>query len=77
MNFDQLVSQYLNEVTDASTAATCLNDEHSDWFSNGLDSLRVFELFDLLADSGIDIDYGEFVRTPTLAGLREQAASNA
>lgn len=45
----------------------------ADWFELGLDSLRAFELLDLLAEDGLDVDFGEFTRTPTLAWLREQA----
>lgn len=48
-------------------------DPETDVFSLGLDSLRAFEVLDVLADAGVDVDFGEFVRRPTIAFLREQA----
>ncbi|CCH76642.1 Isochorismatase (modular protein) [Nostocoides japonicum T1-X7] len=47
----------------------------ADAFELGLDSLRAFEFLDLLADEGLDVDFGEFTRTPTLDWLRRQARS--
>ncbi len=49
----------------------------ADVFQLGLDSLRAFELLDLLADDGVDVDFGEFARTPTLTWLRQQTESLA
>lgn len=58
------------EVIDAFFA-----DPEADWFKLGLDSLRAFDFLDLLTDDGLDIDFGEFTRTPTLSWLRLQAQS--
>jgi bifunctional isochorismate lyase/aryl carrier protein len=49
----------------------------ADWFALGLDSLRAFEFLDRLADEGLDLDFGDFTRTPTLNWLREQADRHA
>lgn len=47
----------------------------ADLFTMGLDSLRAFEALDILADAGVDIDFGAFTRRPTLTFLREQGAA--
>lgn len=49
----------------------------ADLFELGLDSLRAFDLLDVLADDGLDLDFGEFTRSPTLNWLRSQAGSVA
>lgn len=57
------------DVVDAVIAAP-----EADLFELGLDSLRAFELLDRLAEAGVDIDFGDFTRQPTVAYLREQGA---
>lgn len=52
-----------------------LAEPGADLFELGLDSLRAFELIDVLGDDGIDVDFGDFVRTPTLAWLRQQRSA--
>lgn len=49
-----------------------LADPEADLFAVGLSSLQAFALLDDLADAGVDIDFGELVRRPTLAFLLEQ-----
>lgn len=49
----------------------------ADLFELGLDSLRAFDLLDVLSDDGLDLDFGEFTRSPTLNWLRAQAGSVA
>lgn len=51
-------------------------DPDTDWFAQGLDSLRAFEFLDRLVDDGLDFDFGDFTRTPTLNWLREQARTH-
>lgn len=36
--------------------------------------MRAFEMLDRLLDSGVDIDFGDFTRTPTVSFLRDQGA---
>lgn len=55
---------------DAVAAAFAAPD--SDVFALGLDSMRAFELLDRLLDAGVDVDFGEFTRRPTVSYLREQ-----
>ena len=52
-------------------------DPNADLFELGLDSLRAFDFLDALADDGLDLDFGEFTRSPTLNWLRQQAGSVA
>lgn len=52
-------------------------DPDADLFELGLDSLRAFDFLDALADDGLDVDFGEFTRSPTLNWLRRQADSVA
>ncbi|MFT3835337.1 MAG: isochorismatase family protein [Micropruina sp.] len=52
-------------------------DSSADLFELGLDSLRAFDFLDALADDGLDVDFGEFTRSPTLNWLRQQAGSVA
>ena len=52
-------------------------DPDSDLFELGLVSLRAFVFLDALADDGLDLDFGEFTRRPTLNWLRRQAGSVA
>lgn len=49
----------------------------ADLFELGLDSLRAFDLLDVLSDDGLDLDFGEFTRSPTLNWLRAQAGTVA
>ncbi|WP_081861476.1 isochorismatase family protein [Cellulomonas sp. HZM] len=44
----------------------------TDLFELGLSSLVAFELLDDLADSGLDVDFGDFTRRPTIEHLRER-----
>ena len=64
-----------SEAPDALTAFFA--DPESDLFELGLDSLRAFDFLDALADDGLDLDFGEFTRSPTLNWLRRQAGSVA
>lgn len=52
-------------------------DEHADLFSLGLNSLQAFDILDDLADDGVDIDFGEFTRSATVAYLRDQGSVHA
>lgn len=56
-------------------AAQAFAQPDADLFTMGLDSLRAFEALDILADAGVDIDFGAFTRRPTVAFLREQGAT--
>ena len=82
---DQVVDTFADDPWDARfrVALTGLLPEElieelfarpdTDWFSQGLDSLRAFNFLDRLIDHGLDLDFGEFTRRPTLTWLREQA----
>ena len=57
--------------------AAVFSDPDADLFELGLDSLRAFDFLDALSDDGLDLDFGEFTRSPTLNWLRAQAGSVA
>ena len=76
--FDSHLRAVLDGLLEPEVVDACMTRPDADWFELGLDSMRAFELIDLLAeDVGVEVDFGEFVRTPTLAWLREQAAGHA
>lgn len=54
------------------SAERAFADPEADLFELGLDSLRAFELLDLLAEDGPDVDFGAFTRRPTVGFLRDQ-----
>ncbi|WP_425465157.1 isochorismatase family protein [Nocardioides humi] len=70
---DAVLRDELAVHLDADLVATAFADPETDLFSLGLDSLRAFEVLDVLAESGVDVDFGEFTRRPTISFLRERA----
>lgn len=73
-HWDILVRDTLGRLLPAEVVDAAFTDPDADLFELGFDSLRAFELLDVLADAGADIDFGEFTRRPTIAFLRDQAA---
>lgn len=71
---DARLASALSAILPAESVAEVFARPDTDWFTLGLDSLRAFDLLDRLADAGLDVDFGEFTRTPTLTWMREQAA---
>ncbi|ALJ20079.1 isochorismatase family protein [Microbacterium sp. No. 7] len=71
---DALLHESLRTLVDPEQVSQAFAQPDADLFALGLDSLRAFELLDALADDGIDIEFGDFVRTPTVSWLRAQAA---
>lgn len=63
----------LVSVLQPEAFATALRDPETDLFAIGLSSLTAFAMLDDLAEVGIDIDFGELVRRPTVSFLLEQA----
>ncbi len=70
---DEVVRAELTVHLGGDIADLAFADPVTDLFSLGLDSLRAFEVLDVLAEQGVDVDFGEFTRRPTVAFLREQA----
>lgn len=75
--FDAILRDAIAEHVGADVAQLAFDDPETDVFSLGLTSLRAFEVLDVLADHGVDVDFGEFTRRPTVGFLREQALSLA
>lgn len=72
--WEQVLREELATHLGAGAAAGAFADPGTDLFGLGLDSLRAFEVLDLLVDEGgPDVDFGEFTRRPTVTFLREQA----
>lgn len=69
---DALTRVLPDDIVDAAYA-----DEHADLFALGLNSLQAFDILDDLAEEGVDIDFGEFTRSATIAYLRAQGAVHA
>lgn len=69
---DALARAVPPEVAAAATAAP-----EADMFELGLNSLQAFEMLDDLADAGVDIDFGDFVRNPTLSFIRTYSGDSA
>lgn len=65
------VRQALVGGVDEEFARAAFEQPDRDLFELGLNSLRAFEVLDLLAEQGVDLDFGEFTRRPTLAHLLE------
>lgn len=65
------VREALAAGVDEAFARAAFEQPGRDLFELGLNSLRAFEVLDLLAEQGVDLDFGEFTRRPTLAHLLE------
>ncbi|WP_134322280.1 isochorismatase family protein [Cumulibacter soli] len=79
-DWDVVLSDALARAVPTDVANAAQNAPDADMFELGLNSLQAFELLDDIADAGAAIDFGDFVRTPTLAFLRargEVAAPSA
>ncbi|WP_084653572.1 isochorismatase family protein [Nocardioides insulae] len=72
--WEQTVRSGLAAVLSEEVVAAAFADPSGDLFELGLDSLRAFEFLDVLAEHGVDIDFGEFTRRPTVEFLRGQGA---
>ncbi|MFT3971408.1 MAG: isochorismatase family protein [Micropruina sp.] len=75
--WDERIHGALAELLAPAALSAFFADPDSDLFELGLDSLRAFDFLDALADDGLDLDFGEFTRSPTLNWLRRQADSVA
>jgi bifunctional isochorismate lyase/aryl carrier protein len=72
-DWDQRFRAALDGVLPGEVVEAFFARPDADWFELGLDSLRAFDFLDGLVDDGLDIDFGEFTREPTLNWLRGQA----
>lgn len=70
--FERTLREALSRELGADVAAAAFADPGADLFELGLNSLQAFEVLDELADLGVDVEFGEFTRTATVAFLREQ-----
>lgn len=75
--WDERIQSALSGLLAPDALTAFFADPDSDLFELGLDSLRAFDFLDALADDGLDLDFGEFTRSPTLNWLRRQAGSVA
>lgn len=64
-----LLRAALTEGTDSDFAEAALAAPGRDLFEMGLNSLRAFEVLDVLAEQGVDVDFGAFTRRPTVEHL--------
>lgn len=65
----------LSHGVDEAFAESAFAQPDADLFTLGLNSLRAFEVLDVLADAGVDVDFGVFTRRPTLQHLLEAGAT--
>ncbi len=72
--WDETIRRSLAQLLPEETLAAAFAAPETDLFRLGLDSMRAFEMLDRLLDSGVDIDFGDFTRTPTVSFLRDQGA---
>jgi bifunctional isochorismate lyase / aryl carrier protein len=72
-HWEELLRDELTTHLGADVANQAFTTPERDLFELGLDSLRAFEVLDLLAEDGLDVDFGEFTRRPTVSYLRAQA----
>ena len=70
-----LLREALAEGVDAEFAAAALGAPERDLFEMGLNSLRAFEVLDVLAEHGVDVDFGAFTRRPTVEHLLSEVAA--
>ncbi len=75
--WDERIQSALSGLLAPEALNAFFADPDADLFELGLDSLRAFDFLDALADDGLDVDFGEFTRSPTLNWLRRQADSVA
>ncbi len=73
-SWTQVVDDALARVLPSDVVRSALADERADLFGLGLNSLQAFDILDELAEQGVDIDFGDFTRSATVAFLREQGA---
>lgn len=76
-DWDGEIRAALEGVLPAQLVARAFAEPGGDLFELGLNSLQAFEVLDVLADAGVDIDFGLFTRRATLEFLREQGAAPA
>lgn len=72
---DAVLRDALAVHLDEEMLALAFGDAETDLFTLGLDSLRAFEVLDALVEAGVDVDFGDFTRRPTVGHLREQLAA--
>lgn len=72
---DTVLRDALAVHLDEEMLALAFGDAETDLFTLGLDSLRAFEVLDALVEAGVDVDFGDFTRRPTVGHLREQLAA--
>jgi len=70
--WEATVRDALVSAIGAEAVSRAESDPEADLFALGLTSMKAFALLDDLADAGVDVDFGDLVRRPTLAFLREQ-----
>ncbi|UDY24267.1 acyl carrier protein [Nocardioides sp. Kera G14] len=69
-DLDALVRATLAELIPEDAVDAAFADPTADLFELGLDSVRAFDLLDVLAEAGTDIDFGEFARSASVAYIR-------
>lgn len=72
-----VVDDALARVVPPQVLAAAQAAPDTDIFALGLNSLQAFEMLDDLADVGVDIDFGDFVRNPTLSFIRTYNGDSA
>ncbi|QAY71269.1 isochorismatase family protein [Xylanimonas protaetiae] len=70
--WDAVVREALASLLPAAGVDAAFADADADLFLLGLNSLQAFDLLDVLADSGVDVDFAAFTQRATVAFLREQ-----
>lgn len=71
------VRSALQRVLPADVVARAFAHPGDDLFELGLNSLQAFEVLDVLAEVGVDIDFGAFTRRASIDFLVEQGAAQA
>lgn len=73
--WDAEVRGALGAVLDPEIVEVAFAEPSADLFELGLNSLQAFELLDVLAEAGADIDFGVFTRDASVDFLRAQGSS--
>ena len=74
---ESVLRRGLEELLPREDVEAAYADPSADLFELGLDSIRAFDLLDMLAEIGIEVDFGEFAREANLEFLRAAASAPA